>query len=358
MLKKCILALLLCCFATAYSQEYPDTIDPATIDNWSKPYRNWHYYSDPVIPSDYKIPGMEDFKNFDVAIVYQIEGKPDVWYMSFIGFNGQGYNSFVAESKDLIHWTNPRLAMGFGQEGEFDYGGCVIGAYLYDNWDAKATRVLKKKDGKYWTLYGCYPHQGGYEMRPGYEGVAVSDDGLIWKREVSDPILSVFQSDIKPWEKDCIYQPWLVEHEGTYYNFYNAANEGLEQTGLALSNDLVHWTRYPYNPVLSIRKGHYDSNFASDPKVYKDGDHWTMIYFGVGKGGASIMVAFSRDLIHWTADPEPLYKFGGHPTGLDTQYAHKISLVYNPSNDTSYIYYCAVGNKGRCIGLLTSKKLN
>ena len=34
----------------------------------------------------------------------------------------------VAESTDLVHWTNPRLAMGFGPAGEFDAGGCVIGA--------------------------------------------------------------------------------------------------------------------------------------------------------------------------------------------------------------------------------------
>jgi predicted GH43/DUF377 family glycosyl hydrolase len=79
-----------------------------------------------------------------------------------------------------------------------------------------------------------------------------------------------------------------------------------------------------------------------------------MIYFGVGRGGAHIMIAFSRDLKHWTAHPEPLYKSGGHPDGLDRQYAHKISLVYNPKNETFYMYYCAVGDKGRGIGLITS----
>jgi len=82
-----------------------------------------------------------------------------------------------------------------------------------------------------------------------------------------------------------------------------------------------------------------------------------MFYFGVGKGGAHIMAAFSRDLVHWTARAEPLYKAGGNPSGLDKKYAHKISLVYNPANDTYYMYYCACGNKGRGIGLITSKPL-
>ena len=47
----------------------------------------------------------------------------------------------------------------------------------------------------------------------------------------------------------------------------------------------------------------------------------------------------------------------GHPNGPDRQYARKISLVYNPNNETFYMYYCATGSKGRCIGLLTSKPI-
>jgi hypothetical protein len=78
------------------------------------------------------------------------------------------------------------------------------------------------------------------------------------------------------------------------------------------------------------------------------------------------MIAFSRDLMHWTADPEPLYKAGGNPSGLDKRYAHKISLVYNPKNDTFYMFYDAVpGNppgkkgptEGRGIGLITSRPI-
>ena len=109
--------------------------------------------------------------------------------------------------------------------------------------------------------------------------------------------------------------------------------------------------------MLGTRPGGFDADFASDPKVYRDGDHWTMLYFGVGKGGAHIMAAFSRDLLQWTAHPEPIYKAGGNPSGLDKQFAHKIALVFNPKNDTFYLYYCACGNKGRGIGLITSKPL-
>jgi hypothetical protein len=347
----------------------PLSIDRPTLDRWSAPYRNWHYWPEHVVSSEPKIPGYEGFKNTDVPCIYQLPGQPNRWFMSFIAFDGHGYNSFVVESDDLVRWRNPRLAMGFGKAGEFDHGGCVVGAFLYESYGIDAPRILRRWEGRYWTLYGAYPRQGGYELRPGYEGVANSEDGLTWRRAKEAPILSVHDADGAPWEQSCIYQPWLVEVSSPngaagstpstrrFYNFYNAAQGEREQTGLAYSTNLLDWTRHRANPVVRNRPEGYDEVFASDPKVFREGDHWTMFYFGVGRGGAHIMVAFSRDLEHWTAHPEPLYRAGGHPRGLDRTYAHKISLVRNPQNDTYYLFYCAVGTQGRGIGLLTSRPL-
>lgn len=293
----------------------------------------------------------------DVPTVYQLPGDQK-WYMTFIGLDGKGYQSFVAESDHLTHWTNKRLAMGYGPKGGFDFGGVVLGAFLYRNYNIKAPRMLKKKDGKYWSLYGAYPRQGGYELRPGYEGVAASAGGLTRKRAKDEPILSVHQKDCAAWEKDCIYQPWLLEHKGKFYNYYNAANGHIEQLGMATPDDLLEWKRHPHNPVIPVgEQGSHNEKFSSDGKVFRDGDHWVNFFFGVGKGGAHIIVAFSRDLYHWTVDPDPLYKAGGNPSGLDKKYAHKISLVWNPAIETYYMYYNAVGNKGRGIGLITSKPL-
>ena len=353
-----IMSLLLPPGSTAFGGEGPHGgIPRETLDQWSAPFRGWHYQPEHLIPDQPGIPGHPKFHSPDVPCVYQLSGQPDRWFMSFIAFDGAGYNSFVVESTNLVRWENPRLAMGFGPTNSFDNGGCVVGAFLYESWDIKAPRLLKKRDGKFWTLYGCYPRQGGYELRPGYEGVASSGDGLKWGRAKETPILAVQDADCAPWEKDCTYQPWLLEHQGRFFNFYNAANGGTEQTGLAFSTDLLNWMRHPGNPVIPNRPDGYDAQFASDPKVFRDGDHWTMFYFGVGRGGAHIMIAFSCDLVHWTAHPEPLYKAGGNPSGLDKQYAHKISLVYNPANGTFYLYYCACGPRGRGIGLITSKPI-
>lgn len=336
----------------------PTGIDAATVKRWSAPYRGWHYHPEHVIPAKPEIEGVDTVRSVDVPTVFQLPGD-ETWYMSFIIYDGQGYQSFVTESRDLVNWSNIRLAMGFGNEGEFDFGGRVIGAYLYEDYDIKARRTLKKKDGTYWTLYGCYAKQGGYEIDPGYEGVARSEDGLTWFRAQDQYILSIHEPDLGAWEKDCIYQPWLVEHQGRFWNFYNAKRMPvwIEQIGLATSDDLLNWKRHAENPVLRVRPGGYDDKFCADGKVFWDGDHWVMFYFGVSGGQAHIMAAFSRDLYHWTADPEPLYKAGGHPSGLDRQHAHKMSLVWNPANETYYLFYNAVGTEGRGIGLITSKPL-
>ncbi|MDD8045599.1 MAG: hypothetical protein PHF14_03950 [Verrucomicrobiota bacterium] len=335
----------------------PPVIGLQTAQDWSKAFRNWHYHPDHVISADPKIPGFPDVHMTDVPTVYQRPGDSR-WYMTFIGFDGKGYQSFVAESSDLLHWHSPRLAMGFGPEGEFDHGGVVLGAFLYEDYDIQAPRTLKRFQGKYWSLYGAYPRQGGYELRPGYEGLAWSEDGLSWTRAQDEPILSVFQPDCGAWEKDCIYQPWLVEHHDRFYNFYNAANGGIEQLGMAESSDLRTWKRYSGNPVIPHGPdGSFNQNFSSDGKVYWDRDHWVMFFFGVGRGGAHVMAAYAKDLRHWTVDPDPLYRSGGNPSGLDSQYAHKVSLIWNPANETYYMFYNAVGNKGRGIGLITSKPL-
>jgi hypothetical protein len=117
------------------------------------------------------------------------------------------------------------------------------------------------------------------------------------------------------------------------------------------------WHHHPNHVIPHGPEGSYNQQVSADAKVFRDGDHWVGFFFGVGKGGAHIMAAFSRDLLHWTVDPEPLYKAGGNPSGLDKQYAHKISLVWNPANETYYMFYNAVGKQGRGIGLITSKPL-
>src|SRR5512140_812825 len=78
-----------------------ETIDRAQLDRWTAPYRGWHYWPDHVIPARPVIGSITNLLGTDVPTVYQVPGS-DKYFMSFIGFDGRGYQSFMAESDDLL----------------------------------------------------------------------------------------------------------------------------------------------------------------------------------------------------------------------------------------------------------------
>ena len=147
------------------------------------------------------------------------------------------------------------------------------------------------------------------------------------------------------WEAGGLYKSWLMEHEGTYYLFYNAKNKQpdgrIEQTGVATSRDLVHWKRSPLNPILpNGEPGQFDDTFASDPAVFRHGHRWVMFYFGnCSDGHARDSVAFSNDLLHWEKSGEVLIDVG--PVGsIDSRHAHKPGLI--AWDGRLLHFYCAV----------------
>ena len=311
--------------------------DQKTIDKWSKKFRNWHHYPDFVVTADFNKD--LNFTMVDGPNVFRFGEK---YHMFYFGYDENGYQSCLAESDDLIHWKPKGLVMSYGKEGAFDYGGVVFVAPFYDTFELMQPPRLKKYNGKYWVLYGCYPVQGGYELGSGAQGLAWSSDGLHWSRDSDEkPILSAKGADA--WENKVIYSPCLIKHEGKFWNFYNAKGvKGTEQIGFATSPDLRNWQRYDGNPIIKNDPKGYDAVIASNPEIYWDEDHWTMFYFGAsknnedGKFHAHQMVAFSTDLVRWKKHPEPIFKAGGHPNGLDNVHAHNPSLIYNEVNDTFY----------------------
>jgi hypothetical protein len=213
----------------------------------------------------------------------------------------------------------------------------------------------------------------------------MSQDGVAWTRW-SENVPAIPGATVggavwnASWKSRVVYQPYVVHANGTYYDFYNAAGyndlgAAAEQSGIAMLAD-TRWPGVPqsgpidatlwrpnsHSPVLpSGAPSSFDATMASDPKVFWDAEQnvWVMIYFGDGPGvggHACIAIAFSVDLIHWHKDATPLYEAGGHPSGIDAEHAHKISLLFDDAG-VGYMYYTAVGAKGRGIALLTSKPL-
>ena len=64
--------------------------------------------------------------------------------------------------------------------------------------------------------------------------------------------------------------------------FYNGKNKnGYERIGMAVSVDMIHWSRYGKEPVVANGEKQ-QRGISGDPQIVKIGDVWVMFYFGAG----------------------------------------------------------------------------
>jgi predicted GH43/DUF377 family glycosyl hydrolase len=285
------------------------------------------------------VPGSFDEKSVDCPFAFTANGR---FHMTYVGYDGTGYQTGLATSKDLVHWDRAGLILARDPSDLITRYNIALMCILRD--DALGSSApLKKVDGRYLGAWHAYPN-AGYEAGPAVIGLAWSDDLQHWKR--TDPILR--PEDGADWERGGLYKPYLVKSDGTYYLFYNAKNNvergWIEQTGVATSKDLKTWTRYAGNPILPVgAPDAWDSRFASDPAVVRYKKWWVMYYYGLASNGrARDLLALGEDPFHFTKVPEIMIDVGP-PGSIDEDYAHKPSVISHRGD--LYHFYCAVGGK-------------
>jgi len=315
------------------------------------------------VPSDLRTPhkvnrlvvrasgqaGAFDQKSVDCPFVFRHEER---YYMTFVAFDGTGYQTGLASSENLLDWKPEGLILGRDPKSELTRYNVAMNWIVRENGLFSEGR-LKKIRGRYLGVYHAYP-QPGYEQGAAVIGLCWSRDLRKW--ELDPPCLR--PEDGAAWERGGLYKPCLVEEGGVVHLFYNAKTTERrwhEQTGVAISRDLRSWTRHDANPILrNGAAGSPDEWFASDPCVLRHGNQWAIFYFGLdGKGVARDLVALSPDLLKTEKCPGVLVDVG--PAGsVDAKYAHKPSLIYR--NGVLYHFYCAVAKDDtRGISVATSK---
>ncbi len=173
-----------------------------------------------------------------------------------------------------------------GPEGAWDH-------YAVDN------PFLLEVDG---TLYCFYEGQDKPLNESGHEriGLAVSRDGLHWKKHAANPILGVGEAGA--FDSVVAKLPVVISVDGTYYLFYSGRDDKTKQIGLATSTNLTTWTKHPGNPVLPSRAQRWDRFISTypAPPMKHDGRYY-LLYRGMAslykKQGAGLAV--SDDLVHW-----------------------------------------------------------
>lgn len=272
----------------------------------------------------------------DCPNLFQVENR---FYMTYIGFDGRGYQTGLASSENLTDWKREGLIFGRGAEGSPTRHNAALNCILRDN-ELYGAGTLKKVQNNFVGVFHAYP-QPGYEAGAAVIGLCRSEDFRSWQVER----VILHPEEGADWERGGLYKPWLTEHNGTYYLFYNAKNQmdggWVEQTGLATSTDLIHWQRDPENPILPVGpRGAFDDIFASDPCVFHHQGYWWMFYYSLGSDGkARDSAAYSTDLYHWTKTNEILIDVGG-PGSIDEKYAHKPGIIARQGR--LYHFYCAV----------------
>ena len=295
----------------------------------------------------------DSVKMLDSPTIFRENG---LWYMTYIVFDGQGYETWLAQSDDLLHWKAKGKILSFTQN---TWDANQKAGYLsLVNIDWGGDYSVEKFQDKYWMTY-LGGNSAGYEAGVLKIGLTYSPsltDAHEWNRYPA-PILSPDDNDARWFENRTIYKS-LVIHDRKkqtghpFVMYYNAKGNtaDYESIGMAVSDDMISWKRYGENPVITKGKG-----ICGDAQIAKYGDIYIMFYFGAfwKPGGAFDRFACSYDLIHWTDwQGEDLL---APSEAYDKKYAHKPWVI--KWKGIVYHFYTAVGDKGRVIALSTSHDL-
>jgi len=342
-------------------KEVPQQVMQQVYDEVKTPYK----YGLVITPVDKN-------KKVDCPSVFR-KGKD--WYMTYIVFDGRGYETWLAKSKNLLEWKTLGRIMSFGDRTNKDATDPIaIG------WDAnqKAGYIalqdtkwggsyeLEKFNGKYWMSF-IGGKETGYESGKLSIGIANTAGDVTkpheWKR-VGDPVLSMTDKDVRWWENRKLFKSSVIWDKNKtlghpFVMYYNANGDTsnntpkwrwFERIGMAVSDDMINWQRYHKDPVV-----HHKIGITGDGVIQKIGNLWVMFYFGAfwenRTKEAFDRFACSYDLVHWTDwSGDDLVK-SSEP--FDEKYAHKPFVV--KWKGVVYHFYCAVDNKdNRGIAVATS----
>jgi hypothetical protein len=162
-----------------------------------------------------------------------------------------------------------------------------------------------------WVEDMCVVRQdGAYEMfAEGKNDIAhrlSSSDGIHWKDHGSLDIRKTDGNRISPGPYGT---PTAWHENGTWYLFYERGDTGI---WLATSRDLNMWTNVKDDPVIAMGPAAYDSAAVALNQIVKRGGYYYAFYHANAHrpwADWTSNVARSRDLVHWEKYPgNPIVK--------------------------------------------------
>lgn len=227
----------------------------------------------------------------------------DKWHLWYTGYNNDRDESKYlgyATSDDGLNWTrwpeNPLTTAGWVEDV------CVVRRgstyYMFAEGRDDIAHLLTSTDRVHWQERGDLdirqvdgrPISAGprgtptawfekdtwylfYERRDAAVWLATSTDLAVWTNVSDDPVISAGPD---AYDRYAVAVDQIIRHKGRYYAWYHASAEPAWDswnTNLAVSTDLVHWKKYPGNPVLPADPAHPK---RSSGTVVPDGDAYRL----------------------------------------------------------------------------------
>jgi predicted GH43/DUF377 family glycosyl hydrolase len=265
----------------------------------------WEPSSDPVL-------GLGPAGAFDSidALNPSIAKTADGYMNLYSGWDGKVWRTGLAASKDGFSWEKKGMVL---QPGSFGWEGGYIAAngaihennYYYQagnppqiglargfkdklpepvlrsgprgSWDELGVGdpyVLKVGD----KLYMYYLGQD--RARRQRLGVAESDDGVSWRKNLKNPILELGATGA--FDENGLGEPAVWPQFGKWWMLYTGRDKKeWRRTGLAVSDDGIHWTRVGDKALLDVGEG-WNSRVVCDPEVEVRKDGTVRVWFGGG----------------------------------------------------------------------------
>jgi sucrose-6-phosphate hydrolase SacC (GH32 family) len=211
------------------------------------------------------------------------DGIYKLWYTGYDGTPDGLRMLGYATSRDGIRWTrhprNPLLndvwvedMMVVKHDGQY---------YMFAEGRHDRAHLLVSRDGLAWASVGKLDirRQDGQPIAEGPYGtptawlengvwhlfyerndlgvwLATSRDMKVWKNVQDEPVLTPGPAG---YDKDLIALNQIVKHKGRYYAYYHGSakagpKKNLWSTALATSTDLIHWQKYPGNPLQPVEQ--------------------------------------------------------------------------------------------------------
>jgi beta-1,2-mannobiose phosphorylase / 1,2-beta-oligomannan phosphorylase len=159
----------------------------------------------------------------DVCVIHR-DGR----YVMF----AEGKNDIAHQlvSSDGIHWDD----LGSLDIRKTDGGPIGPGPY--------GTPAAWFEDGTWYLFY-----------ERGDQGIwlATSKDRRVWTNVQDTPVIALGP---EPYDRAAVAMNQVIKRDGVYYAFYHANRERPWKdwtTNIARSRDLVHWEKYPGNPIIA-----------------------------------------------------------------------------------------------------------